>query len=104
MPSVKSARKSVGNRIRNQVTRTMARTSVKHARLALASGSPEEAQTAVLQAISTLDRSVKRGALHPNNAAQRKSALAHQLQALRTREAPPPAPPKRRRAPRRKSP
>ncbi len=79
MPSEQSARQSVRRAARNQAARSAAKTYVRSARRALATGSPEEAQSAVRNAISTLDLAVKRGALHANNASRRKSRLAKQL-------------------------
>jgi small subunit ribosomal protein S20 len=46
------------------------------ARRAIAGGDAEIAGTAVQQAISVLDKAVKKGVLHKNNASRRKSRLA----------------------------
>jgi small subunit ribosomal protein S20 len=45
------------------------------ARRAVATGDAEVAGTAVRQAISVLDKAVKKGVLHKNNASRRKSRL-----------------------------
>ena len=79
MPSEQSARQSVRRAARNQAARSAAKTYVRSARRSLAIGSPEEAQSAVRNAMSSLDLAVKRGALHTNNASRRKSRLAKQL-------------------------
>ena len=84
MPSEKSARVALHKHTRNQIATNTAKTYVRAARRALAAGPLEEAETAVLEAISALDRAVKRGALHRNNASRRKSRLAKTLQALRS--------------------
>ena len=81
MPSEKSARVEARNRARNQIARNTAKTAVRAARRALAAGPPQEVGATVLRAMSTMDRAVKRGALHPNNVARRKSRLAQRLNA-----------------------
>jgi ribosomal protein S20 len=42
----------------------------------------EAANTANAEAASVLDKAVKKGSLHPNNAARRKSRLATQVSRL----------------------
>ncbi len=88
MPSEKSARQSVRRAARNLTTRSTAKTRVRAARRALAADTPEEAQSAVRLAMSSLDRAVKLGVLHPNNASRRKSRLAKRLGALGNTEKP----------------
>jgi len=55
--------------------RSAARTAVRSAREAISSGDAES-KTQIALAASALDRAAKRGAIHPNNAARRKSRLA----------------------------
>jgi small subunit ribosomal protein S20 len=43
------------------------------------SDDPAEAQVAVQQAISVMDRAVQKGILHKNNVARRKSRMAARL-------------------------
>ena len=83
MPSEKSARAAVRKQTQNLATRSATKTQVRAARRSLSAGSPEEAVAAVCQAISSLDRAVKRGSLHANNASRRKTRLAKRLNALR---------------------
>ena len=83
MPSEKSARSAVRRQIRNQATRNAVKTNVRAARQSVAAASLEEAEAAVLRAISSLDRASKQGTLHANNASRRKSRLAKQLSTLR---------------------
>jgi small subunit ribosomal protein S20 len=77
MPNTKSAEKRLRQerkrRLYNRSVKSSVRTAIKKARLAIHSGA--EADGAVRSAISTLDRAVKKGVLHPNNAARRKSRL-----------------------------
>jgi len=64
------------------------KTAVKKADTAIAAGDLEGARQAVRQAISALDRAAKKGVLHPNNVARRKSRLHLKLNAVVA--APPP--------------
>ena len=63
--------------------RTEAKTLVKNA-LAVANSPTEgeDAQAALVEAISALDRAAKVGAIHPNAAARRKSRLVRKVNAL----------------------
>ncbi len=55
--------------------RSAARTAVRSAREAIGAGTADS-KDQIAQAASALDRAAKRGAIHPNNAARRKSRLA----------------------------
>ena len=59
---------------RNQAVKSSTRTFVKKARNAI-TANPAEAQTDIIAAVSALDRAAKKGIIHPNNAARRKSRL-----------------------------
>ena len=76
MPARKAARQSVKRRQRNLSVLRTTRTAMSGARRAIAAGDAEVAGTAVRQAISVLDKAVKKGALHKNNASRRKARLA----------------------------
>ncbi len=86
MPNLQSAKKhlrsSERKRVRNQVHRGRARTTVKKARRLLEKGQLEEARKAVRIAISALDNAAQKGVIHKNNAARRKSRLMQQLNQL----------------------
>ena len=73
--AMKQARQNETRRIRNRVYRTTARTRVKSVRQLVAAGQPEEAQIALVAAVKSLDKAVRKGILHRNNAARRKSRL-----------------------------
>jgi small subunit ribosomal protein S20 len=64
-----------------QPRRTAAKTQVRTALLAAESGDAEATRTAVAEAASALDRAAKVGAIHPNNAARRKSRLMRRANA-----------------------
>lgn len=78
----KRIRVSERRRLRNRPFRSAARTYVKKAELAIATGDKEAAQAAVLVATSQLDRVASKGVIHPNNAARRKSRLMKKYNAL----------------------
>ncbi len=86
MANSKSAEKRIRvgerRRLRNRPFRSAARTFVKKAELAIATGDREVAEQAVLTATSTLDRVASKGVIHPNNAARRKSRLMKKFNAL----------------------
>ena len=98
MPSEKTARRAVKRYSRNQMADSAAKTSVRAARRALAGGPAEEAQPTVRHAMSVLDRAVKRGAMHANTAARRKSRLAKSLNTLASTPPVTPTPPVKRRS------
>ncbi|MBI4201164.1 MAG: 30S ribosomal protein S20 [Chloroflexi bacterium] len=83
MPSEKSFRASLRKAGNNRDAKGAARTAIAAARHAIEQGDPQEAQAVNARAASALDRAAKRGAIHRNNAARRKSRLA---KALRSRE------------------
>jgi small subunit ribosomal protein S20 len=59
---------------RNVAVKSATRTFVRKARNAITSD-PAEAGAEILAAISALDRAAKKGVIHKNNAARRKSRL-----------------------------
>ena len=83
MPVTKSARKqmrvSEKSRLRNKSIRTLCKTNITKAERLIFSGELESAQAAVVAAISALDKAAKKGVVHPNNAARRKSRLMKKL-------------------------
>ena len=79
MPAEKVAGQSVKRYGRNHSVRSAPRTVLYAARRAIDGGDEAEAQAAVLRAIGHLDRAVKKGILHKNNASRTKSRLATRL-------------------------
>ncbi|HEU4564909.1 MAG TPA: 30S ribosomal protein S20 [Gemmatimonadaceae bacterium] len=73
MPNIQSAkknmRKSRAATIRNRAQRSALRTAVKKAK------APEASEAERQQAISLLDRAARKGLIHKNAAARRKSRL-----------------------------
>jgi small subunit ribosomal protein S20 len=70
---IKRNRQNEKRRLRNRNSRGAARTAIKNAHIAMGTG--EQAQESVQAAISTLDKAAQKGAIHPRNAARRKSRL-----------------------------
>ncbi len=75
----KRIRQNVKRRERNRRYRSAARTHIRRSRELIAEGRLEEAEEAVKLAASTLDKAARKGVLHPNNAARRKSRIMSQL-------------------------
>lgn len=71
----KAHRQSLKRRLRNRIVRGASKTSAKKAEAAIASGDPEAARLAVRAALSNIDRAAKKGVIHANAAARRKSRL-----------------------------
>jgi len=85
MPNTTSAKKRLRlnekRRIINRPLRTIARTTVRRARELIAAADLTGAGEAVRRAYRMLDRAAKRGVIHHNNAARRKSRLMQRLNA-----------------------
>ena len=71
--AIKRNRSSKRRAVRNQTARSKARSAVKDARGAIASG--EDVTKHVSAAASALDKAAEKGTLHKRNAARRKSRL-----------------------------
>ena len=83
MANIKSAlkhiRSSAKRRERNRFYLSTTRTFIKKARRSIEQGNLEEAQAAIKQASSYLEKSAEKGIIHKNNAARRKSRLMRLL-------------------------
>jgi len=66
---------------RNKAVRSLAKTKIKKAVKAITAGDVDMAKTAVIQAISTLDRAAEKKVIHKNTAARKKSRLMKKLNA-----------------------
>lgn len=69
-------------RLRNKAVRSEVRTAVRAVRERIAAGDAAEAQAALKVASRKLDKAVSKGVLHKNNAANHKSKLAKQVNAV----------------------
>ena len=77
--AIKRIRSSERKRKTNQVYRSRARTFVRKTRILIAAGELEEAAVMAQRAASALDKAARKGVIHQNNAARRKSRLMRQL-------------------------
>jgi len=75
----KRMRQEAKRRLHNRSVKSLVKTQVTKARVAISTG--QEAEEAVRAAASELDRAAKKGVIHRNNAARRKSRLMKQLNA-----------------------
>ncbi|MEL7974530.1 30S ribosomal protein S20 [Isoptericola sp. NPDC056573] len=69
-------------RLRNKAVKSELKTYVRKVREAVAAGDKEAAATALQAASRKLDKAVSKGVIHANQAANRKSAIAKQVEAL----------------------
>jgi len=73
----KRMRQEQKRRLHNRSGKSLVKTQITKARHAIALD--ENAEEAVRAAVSELDRAAKKGVIHRNNAARRKSRLMKQL-------------------------
>jgi small subunit ribosomal protein S20 len=85
--ALKRIRTSAKRHDRNQAVKSATRTFVKKARTAIARD-VGEARLELVAAISALDRAAKKGVIHRNNAARRKSRLMKLYNSTLPTEAP----------------
>lgn len=78
--AIKRQRQSEQRRLRNRTARSTARTMVTRARSAIDHNDPTSADQVQI-ALRTLDVTARKGVIHPNNAARRKSRLMKKLNA-----------------------
>ncbi|OUL26069.1 30S ribosomal protein S20 [Nostoc sp. T09] len=87
--SLKRAQIAERNRLRNKAYKSAVKTLMKKYLNAVqvysANPTPElnqQVQERLAEAYSKIDKAVKRGVLHPNNGARKKSRLAHKIKPL----------------------
>jgi small subunit ribosomal protein S20 len=81
LPSEKSMRTSLRKQVRNRSVRSATRTYVAKAIRAIDELDESQRDDAVKRALKALDQTAKRGIIHANNAARRKSRLMKRLNA-----------------------
>jgi small subunit ribosomal protein S20 len=69
-------------RQRNKAVKSSLKTSVRRFREVADAGQRDEAQVAMRHASRQLDKAVSKGIIHANQAANKKSAMAHRAAAL----------------------
>ncbi|MBI4994100.1 30S ribosomal protein S20 [Candidatus Peregrinibacteria bacterium] len=77
--SVKDLRKSRKRRIANLLVRNRVKNSIKEMKKLIASGQRDNAIKKLPEVTSFIDKAAKKNIFHKNNAAHKKSALAHLL-------------------------
>ena len=86
MANTKQARKRVRQneerRQRNHHHKSRMRTAIKRVESAVANGDKSTAQTELGNAVSLIDRTASKGAIHKQQAARRKSRLSQKVQGL----------------------
>jgi small subunit ribosomal protein S20 len=83
MPSAKSHRAHSRKAAQNKIVRTFARTRVTKARENVEGGAVnEETEASVRAAFAALDKAARKGVIHRNQAARKKSRLQRKLNAV----------------------
>ena len=77
----KRMRQEQKRRLHNRSVKSLVKTQITKARQAFDADADADAEEAVRAAVSELDRAAKKGVIHRNNAARRKSRLMKQLNA-----------------------
>ncbi|GAA2257686.1 30S ribosomal protein S20 [Streptomyces ruber] len=87
MANIKSQLKRIKTnekaRQRNKAVKSSLKTAIRKTREATAAGDVEKANLALREASRKLDKAVSKGVIHKNQAANKKSALAAQVSALK---------------------
>ncbi|MCW5937434.1 MAG: 30S ribosomal protein S20 [Fimbriimonadaceae bacterium] len=80
MANLKSSKKDIRRiakrRVRNQSVRTALKTYIKRAIKTAEAGEKDASSKAVVTAVKYIDKAVKKGVIHKNQAARRKSRMA----------------------------
>lgn len=87
MANIKSQMKRIKTnekaRLRNKAVKSSLKTAIRKTREAVAAGDVEKAAVALRDANRKLDKAVSKGVIHKNAAANKKSALATKVAALK---------------------
>jgi small subunit ribosomal protein S20 len=79
---IKRNRTNEKARVRNKGVKSSLRTAVRRFREAADAGDRDEAMTAMTAAARKLDKAAGKGVIHPNQAANKKSAMAVRVNSL----------------------
>ena len=86
MANIKSQKKRIRTneraRLRNQAIKSALRTDIRSFREAAEAGDKDKATEALRAASRSLDKAVRKGVIHKNQAANKKSAMAHKANSL----------------------
>ncbi|MGH2604261.1 MAG: 30S ribosomal protein S20 [Dehalococcoidia bacterium] len=79
---IKRNRQNEKRRLRNKAVKSSLKTAVRKFRETVAAGDAEQAGALMREASRALDKAASKGVIHKNQAANRKSAIAHQFGSL----------------------
>ena len=86
MPNIKSAKKRVlvskVNNERNKMAKSALKTTLQKFEAAVAEDNKAQADSAYTAAVKSIDQAVKKGIIHKNNAARKKSSIALKMNKL----------------------
>lgn len=80
--AIKQWRQSLKKNAINQRNKSVLRTQIKALRKAIQNSDKEEAQKLLPKTFSTIDKSIKKGAIHENQGNRHKSRLSRQVEIL----------------------
>jgi small subunit ribosomal protein S20 len=78
---IKRNRTNEAARLRNKAVKSSLKTSIRKFREAADAGKTDEAVTLMREASRALDKAASKGVIHANQAANKKSAMAHRVSA-----------------------
>lgn len=79
---IKRNRQNEKRRLRNKSVKSSLKTAVRKFRETVETGDADKAEVLMREASRALDKAASKGVIHKNQAANRKSAIAHQLAKL----------------------
>ncbi len=79
---IKRNRQNEKRRLRNKSVKSSLKTAVRKFRETVEAGDAEQASALMREASRQLDKAASKGVIHKNQAANRKSAIAHQFTRL----------------------
>jgi small subunit ribosomal protein S20 len=83
LPTLKSSKKrmrtSQKRQVRNQAVRSRVKTYLKKTRQTITEGDKDKAAAALKETYSELDNAARKGVIHPNTAARKKSRLSRSM-------------------------
>ncbi len=82
--ALKRARQDKAKRLRKKGHRSKVKKAIKEVRTAIASNSTDQAEKKLVSAVSAMQKTVSRGALHKNQASRKISRLTRQINRLKT--------------------
>ncbi len=80
--AIKRIRQEEKRRMRNRAVKSEVKTRIKKFLKALEGNNREEIEKLLREAVSTIDRAARKGVIHKNNAARKKSRLYSKLNQL----------------------